>query len=546
MVQVNVRRFAIEVLAASPESIGLHRQSVEVLVRNPGANANAGIFVRRLGAEVLAETPDGISLHRQSAEVLVENPGANAAATIFIPRLAVEVLAEAPDPVALHRQSAEVIVSNPGANPGASIFVRRVGVEVLAGVPPTVTPLDLPDSLELFLHNWTSVSSVDTVYSTSIDMAENTIAEERRSLSNKPIRAVTVDWMAKDRAETDKLFRLMRNVTKVRWAVPMFPDQRRLTAAVTTATTTIYCDTTDRRFYAGINVVLVETDKSGSMTGEFLYRQVTQRFSDRLILDSSVSSLPLGFWLVIPLLNAELLLEPDIVLATNYIATATFTFDEVAGASAFPPAASGNPGGFPTLEGIPIWTFSPDWKSGLKHSWKREGEIYGQGRDQIVYARGDRARLIQDHPYLMERDEAFSALKFFDSRRGRAWPFFQIDQEDIWDVVSIQSAGGFIGIDPFGDFDDFQEELDYIGLIMSDGTYYVRPVISVQSVLGVWRVTVSPVLPTGLSVANVKRVARARKVRFAEDAWKEEWTTTEVMTTKVKTIEVLNEGEVTL
>jgi len=144
----------------------------------------------------------------------------------------------------------------------------------------------------------------------------------------------------------------------------------------------------------------------------------------------------------------------------------------------------------------------------------------------------------------MEQEEALNTVDFFQSRRGRTKSFFLIDQEQLWTATA---AGGsvFVDIDPLGDFDNFSEELDYLGIVLQDGTSYVREVVTIQAILGIWRLTLAEALPA-FALSQIRRLTRARIVRFDSDAMREVWLTDNVMNTNLGFIECLEEKDVEL
>ena len=103
----------------------------------------------------------------------------------------------------------------------------------------------------------------------------------------------------------------------------------------------------------------------------------------------------------------------------------------------------------------------------------------------------------------------------------------------------------FVDIDPLGDFDNFSEELDYLGIVLQDGTSYVREVVTIQAILGIWRLTLAEALPA-FALSQIRRLTRARIVRFDSDAMREVWLTDNVMNTNLGFIECLEEKDVEL
>ena len=80
-----------------------------------------------------------------------------------------------------------------------------------------------------------------------------------------------------------------------------------------------------------------------------------------------------------------------------------------------------------------------------------------------------------------------------------------------------------------------------IEVVCNDGTVYVRPVSGIAQNSGSWRISVSDSFPS-LSLANVRRVTPAWKVRFESDALREEWVTSEVCRVPFAAISVVAEA----
>jgi hypothetical protein len=226
----------------------------------------------------------------------------------------------------------------------------------------------------------------------------------------------------------------------------------------------------------------------------------------------------------------------------------------VAGASQLPPVKSDTPSGGQTFEDVPIFDYDPDWIQGIEKGRIRDGQKFRQGRTNKITTNAARSR--EWHKLNLTglrgacadtaRADVWRVVEFFDTRRGRLRSFWHIDQEQVWEIESIDAGGTFIGVNEFGDFDDFEAELEgeWIGLVMKDGTMYVREAVTVQQVLTVYRITVSPDLPAGLDVNDVVRIARARRSRFDKDELEERWKHSGYMGTTVEIIETLEEKNV--
>src|SRR5690606_33997567 len=206
-------------------------------------------------------------------------------------------------------------------------------------------------------------------------------------------------------------------------------------------------------------------------------------------------------------LNTEMVFEPDLEFRTGVLVSARFEFLEFFGPSSLPPAATRAPSGFTTLNGLPVSDIEPTYGSSVTGGYRREGELHDMGISRHAEPLGDRARATADGEYLLLREEWWRALRFFDSRRGRLLPFFTVDRSELFRVVSIDASGLFVNVARDGDLEDFEDELDYLGIVTKDGTAYAREVVSVQDVFGVWRVSLATALPA-IDAADIRRCAR--------------------------------------
>lgn len=543
MTSIRMSRIGAEVIADAPDTAAHNRQSVTVASSSSAANSGASVFASRVGAEVIADSPVIASLSRQSVAVAADADAANSGATANTYRVGVEVLADIANLAGLSRQAAVVAVRSVFANSAASARVSRIAFEVLADAPDTITARDLPEDFAVWLHDWSAPFEMESSYATDVQLSE-TGAEKRRSLSGKPYRALTQVWSGMSREESRDIALRTRRMCDQRTAMPIYADQSPLTQTVgATATTTIYCDTTRRRFVIGGWVAIIEIDGRGHATGNCEFRKIQSRAADSLELTATVSSMSKGRWLVFPVLNCDQALEVSRSHATGDHLKSTISVTELVGESAYPASASGIPDGVNFYGEYPIWPFDPNFRSDVKVDLSRDGAAEPVGRGRVVSATADKPREISGGSFLFERDDFWTALQFFDSRRGRLAPFFVIDQDSTSQAAIIAATGAYVDFTAGDDFDSFSDGFEYLGLVMKDGTRYARPVLSVQEVFGVWRVNLSESLPADLAVTDLRRATRARVCRFQNDAFVEHWTTTNICQVNLGFFELLREQE---
>lgn len=556
MVAVRISRESIEVGAEAPATAGVTRLDAEVAVLAKEASTDRA-RVSRVSIEVLARNPPVASVTRLDAEVAVLAKEASTGRAL-VSRESIEVGARVIKRASVTRLDSEVAILAKEASTD-DVRITRISWEALAhrSASGLIEPLDLADGIEVFLHNWVDEAVLSTRYMTDISVSPTSGAESRRGLMLKPERTMTLLWQihANDNTQLNRLDRLLvmlRKLTDERIAVPLYMDQRELAAAYSLSDSTVFFNTSQGRWFTGARVVIVQLNWQGGY-GSHSFHIVESMQDDRLDFVDPIGVNVVAGSLIIPMIDCEVILEAKAKYATARNVAIKLELMEVAGASQLPPVRSDNPSGTPTHDDVPIFDYDPDWVGGIEKGRVRDGQKYQQGITSNVYRAATRSkewhkldltglRACSSTP----RDDIWRVVEFFDTRRGRLRSFWHIDQEQLWTVEGIDAGGGFVGISEFGDFADFEAELEggWVGLVMADGTFYVREAVTVQQVLTVYRITVDPPLPPGLDASDVVRVARARRSRFDKDELEEHWKHTGFMSTNVEIIETLAENEV--
>ena len=548
MVAVRITRQSSEVGASAGSPAGATRVDVEAI---GSATDPSGEKVRitRQSVEVGAVNPQPRSITRVDVEA-AGSATAPSSGAVQITRQSVEVGSSISPRAGVLRADVEAVGSATAPSAGAVQVTRQSG-EVVGrrGASGVVVPLALNDDAELFLHDWADQVTLRSAYLTDVSISPISASEARRSLKIKPERSMDVVWRQSstefdenDLSRLDRLYVFLRRLTGARYAVPLYPDQRVLSAAYLTTDSTIFLDTTRGRWFQGARIAIVRLNISGSYKGHS-FHTILSKQDDRLTLSATLGvAVPAGS-IVVPTIDCETALEVSWKAEQGCLAEVTLTVDEVPGASALPPTRTDVPRGAQTHRDVPILDVTPDWSSGVGAGRSRPGQEFRSGRARAVATFGDRSRATSDERFTNERPSYWKLVEFFDTRRGRGRTFWHVDHEYLWTVVALDPS--FISVSEFGDFADFQEELQnaQVGLEMSDGTFYVRDVLTVEHVSTVYKINVDPTLPSGLSPASVLRVARARRVRFVDDVMTEVWTHAGLAETEFKMIEALNEED---
>ena len=540
MVRVNLTRQAFEAVSLTEPTVSVTRQSVEVL-----ANADEAVAERvnlsRMSYEMIFETASIAAVTRQNVEVLANADEANAE-QVDLSRISYECITAVIKRLAVTRQNVEVLANADEAN-AERVDLSRISFEVLARKGPSpVEPLALADEVDLFMHNWVEQAVLESGWLSDIQQSAANGAEERRGLSIKPLRALTLLWTIDSQTEADRLLVLLRRISQTRFQVPLYMDQTSLLANASAGTNVLTLDTTMARFFRGARVVIVKRS-TGATPIAFQYGIIDSFTTTTMTLLSNLSADVETDHIVIPVIDCEILLKPTMQFVKAYGAQLKMTVTEVPGASQLPARGSDFPLGFSRFEGRPIFDIEPNWVAGLDIGVDHQGDRYTAGRADNTYIVGPRGRHITSYLLNMTRDEVWPVIEFFETRRGRLRSFWKIDQDQVWDTIAITTT--FIDINPLGSFAQFQEEMDHIGVVLDDGTQYVREVVTIQAVLGVWRITVATALPV-IATTDIRRVARARIVRFDSDTMTETWFNDNAIATRLGFIECLEEGDVEL
>lgn len=542
-----VTRYSTEVLASAREAAAVTRQGIQVAFSEPGANSAATAAVTRFTQEVLAAFPEQVSVTRQGIQVAFSEPGANSDAVAAVTRLSQEVLAQAPPKVSVTRQGIQVAFTQPGFNAAAAALVTRFSYEALGRRFIQMEEFDIPANFKLFLHNWVTSSSLESSWSTDVTASASDLAEDRVGLLERPYRALKCSWLVKGAEDTTRLLVEMRRLVDETSVVPLYMDAVELTQDVTSGST-IYGDFSRGRFFINGPVVMAKLKPTlpGAATEieDWEIRTIEVKFDERLEFSVPLTmDIVAGRTVAIPLMQTHPQTKLGVELHTNNTLQVSATFDEIYGSTALPPIASNQPDHFQSYNDFPILSTTPQWDGGVSMELRREGSMEAIGRGRVVYQRGDRHRQITALVFEEDREGGWDLIRFFETRRGRLIPFWVIDFDNSFPAVGLSPS--FFSVSPVGELSDFQAELDFMGVIFSDGTAAVREVTTVQEVAGVWRITMDSALPAGYTIDDVVLFGRARLCRMEEDALEESWPVTNVCSLKIPVLELLAEQEVT-
>jgi len=548
MVETRISRAAVEIVADEGSSVAVNRLTHQVLATGDQATP---IGVSRVAVEVLAVEPNIGAVNRLTTQVLATG---DSPAPIGVSRMAVEVLAGPDAACAVSWLTTQVLAA--GSSP-APVGISRISAECLArqGSAGPVIPLPLADDAYIFLHNWATKARMSTSFRTDVTVSPDSGAESRRGLNVKPFRVQDLEWTICDSettsgvnslVELERLEVLLRRMTNSRFQVPIYMDQVELGAAYLAADSTILMNTREGRFFPGARVAIVQLDHCNQPVS-FAFYEIDDMENDRLTFTTNLGVDTAAGSYVFPVMDCEVQLQVQANYTTARVPSVKMTVSEAPGASQLPPLKSDTPTGAENFEDRPIWGEEPDWTKGITKGRDRQGRRSSEGRADFVSVEGDRSRQTHRFEITGNRTEMWNCLEFFETRRGRLRSFWHIDQDQYYQAIAIDAAGADVSISEDNlDLADTQEEFDYVGLVMADGTHIVREVSQIQAILTVFQVDVVTPLPAGLLVGDIHRIARARLCRFVQDEFVETWEHTGYMTAGINIIEVLNETDFTI
>lgn len=415
-------------------------------------------------------------------------------------------------------------------------------------VPSTVVDVEsspLTDDLwglaYLFLANWRVDLTLAHTFTTDV-VAGESVAEARSALVIRPARTLTIGLLGFDRDDSVALQMLLYRMAQARSLVPLYMDATKLTASA--SGTTLDCDTTNRRFYAGARVVVASMDPHEAQYSAFEVATIDSVTPTQITLKVSLSgSYPIGSR-VMPLIEARVVLTESWVHLTDKGTELQVTAFETVGEMTLPPTTTAgvDPSGYPVDNGLPIMDRRFDWTSAVTGGVQREGSITQVGRGSIAQTYGERARALASGMVTStDRDGIFKALRFFESRAGRLHPFWLFSPTDTYEAVAIdESEVEVVAVGPEFDW-NFRP---YIGILMNDGTRYVRGVETVSRLSGIDTVNFDSDLPVTPALSDVRSVRVVHRCRFSEDSFSERWVTDQLSMVELPMVEVLEEKAV--
>lgn len=344
-----------------------------------------------------------------------------------------------------------------------------------------------------------------------------------------------IDWtgMTKTLFQTKGWINAQGTASFRLWLVPFGPSEVDVTA---TGPETLACDPRYRRFFRD-GRVLIATLRDDPELIQYEVAEIGEVGPNFLALKAPLAIPFVPEARIWPLIEARPVVEASGEAETDEVLSYQVAVQELVGPSALPAWVGPNEvlSDFDYLNGIPIFDgITYDWKGNISIGAKREEIVSSIGITDETERKGDRPLAIGKMDFLfLYREDAHRLLRFFDSRRGRTYPFLLPSPvlDLIYDGISTTTVSVLHHNRPEVDWMFFP----YIVVGMPNGDKHLRRITSTTRTGNVDVLTVDPALP---ALTDVLQVRTAALMRFDTDEITETWQTDEVMRTSLPVREV--------
>lgn len=248
---------------------------------------------------------------------------------------------------------------------------------------------------------------------------------------------------------------------------------------------------------------------------------------------------------VMPVMESELALTGQVQGRTDTVFEVPHEAIESAGVSALDPTIS--PGLIPawcySSGGYPILSTEHDWKTVMVNSPTRGGERVQTGIGSIVQAFGS----LPGDAYTLSllattREDCFRLLEFFDSRAGRAHPFWLPAPAPY--LTATTAAGTSVVVAKAITSQDWESHKNLAVRVLATGVWSRHAITSVVVGVSDVTLTVTPALPAGGPSGLDIRFCYL--LRFSSDELEVSWITNDKLTCSLGCEELVNEQVVAI
>ena len=324
--------------------------------------------------------------------------------------------------------------------------------------------------------------------------------------------------------------------------MPLYSDQIELTAAANSPATTTTVLTSDaRRCFVGDRAVLMS--RKNGVTSDFEVVEVSGVASQTITFTGGITGdYPAGS-VLIPLMESHMVdsYSNGFVLTDDKADFQNFTAQEIVGPTQIEGVSTvgSNPSGFDTFDSLPVFDGPIDY-SQIRFGLNRIGAFSDVGIGQLPVFYGERA--VQTFSALVQctnRAHAWDLLRFFESRGGRAYPFFF--RSPLKDYLYAGVNGNNLLVEDTGDLLDWNYR-PYLVMELSDGSYDYREINTVTQNGSNHEISF---VGAG-ALGTVVSARQLFKVRMFRDEIAERWLTTDRCQMTLEVVEVLEEKTVSM
>lgn len=379
------------------------------------------------------------------------------------------------------------------------------------------------------LPDWGNRVEVHTMWDTHISRSDYTEGETRNPLKGKPSRRVRASILAMDRQEVARVIAAFGRLTGYDYDLPLYPDQSIVTQD--SSGTTLYCDTTYRRFEVGKNVVILPWN--GGTFYDPVVHAISSKTATTITLTSGLAATVPAGSLVFPLLSMRQDMDESYTSLGPIAGRWALDLEEIY-RTAY--ASNGTTPGS-SYNGYYVWDKLPDLGQPVTIRGKRNGSAYQIGKTRrVVKPDYSECRWHVTATYrTFTRADFWSILQFFDWAEGRARAFYVPFPVDTWECVAINTT--YFEVPDNFHAHSFYGNASAVCVVLNDGTIYIREVTSWVDVGDNLRISWSLSIGS-VSLEDVAYVGLAMLARFGSDALVERWATDQVCDMTIEFVEL--------
>jgi hypothetical protein len=429
-----------------------------------------------------------------------------------------------------------------------TLRLTKFGLEILGRSFSPISYSTVTDAVFPIIadNNWRNEVSDSCTWQTDVSRSKTTGAEERVSMCSRPARDFQVLLSGMSREESARMMMNALAMGKNPSIMPIYSDFATTTSGTAPGVKFLPCDTRYKRFYPGQRIAMVPADFSLVIpsAGNPLQLQmdvIDYIAHDGLHLVNGPAVQVVRSSLVFPMIDCELSLSQEITALTDGIIEWRLSYSELSGNSALPAQWDDNLRMlFPYYNGYPIFDMDSNWRDSVTIKIVRDGERNQQGKTYLVSPDGPASRFEFTSLYEQyERRDAWLLAAFFDSRRGRCYPFWLPNPQMMFTIYSVPSTT-VIRVQPVPYVGALSDNFTHVAVTNADGSLSLHAVSSIDNTIDTYyEITLSE----ALSATTITDVTTAHLCRFSSDTLERKWVTDGICSSKVSMISLIDEAD---